>query len=182
MPDVIYSMTMSLDGYVTDADGSFDWGEPDEDLHRFHNQRVGRQGAQLMGRRLYEVMRWWDTPAALEGEVTRQFAEIWRPLPKVVFSTTLEAVDGNARLASGGLAEEIAELKTHGGDIGIGGATLAASALRAGLVDELQLFVVPILVGGGTPFFPPLDEHVALDLVETRTFGTGVTYLRYRVS
>ena len=182
MGDVIYSMTVSLDGYVADRDGAIDWSEPDEELHRFHNDRVRGQGAEILGRRLYEEMRFWHTPAALEdGEVMRDFAEVWRSLDKVVFSRTLDRVEGeNVRLATRGLAEEIAALKDEvDGDIGIGGPTLAAAAIEAGLVDDFQLFVAPVVLGGGTPYFPPLTDRIGLELVETRAFAR-VTYLRYR--
>ena len=182
-PKLIYSMTVSLDGFVADSGGEIDWSAPDEELHRFHNERVRELGAQLCGRRLYEVMLYWETaeenPAASDVEL--EFARIWRRIPKIVFSSTLERVEGNWRLAADGLAEEVARLKEQaGGDVGIGGAGLAASAIELGLVDEFQIFVSPIVLGGGTPFFPALKERVALELVETRTFGSRVVYLRYR--
>jgi dihydrofolate reductase len=183
MPKVIFSMTVSLDGFVADPGGAIDWSAPDEELHRFHNQRVREQGAQLLGRRLYEEMLFWETadqdPAAPDYVV--EFARIWQALPRIVFSHTLQAVEGNARLATGGLAEEIADLKQQpGGDVGIGGATLAAEATAQGLIDEYQLFVSPVVLGGGTPYWPPLDQRIDLELVETRTFGSRVVYLRYR--
>lgn len=180
---VIYSMSVSLDGYVAGPGGEIDWSTPDEELHQFHNDRVRGQEAQLCGRRLYETMLYWETaeenPEA--GDVEREFAQIWKGLPKVVFSTTLSEVVGNWRLARGGLADEVAALKAQpGGDIGVGGAGLAASCIELGLVDEYEMFVNPVVLGGGTPFFPPLQERIGLELVETRTFASRVVFLRYR--
>ena len=183
MRNVIYSMTVSLDGYIAGPGGEIDWGAPDEELHRFHNQRVRELGVQLCGRRLYEEMVYWDTadqgPSAAEFIV--EFARIWQDLPKIVFSSTLETVTGNATLATAGLAEEIARLKAQPGrDIAIGGAGLAATAIELNLVDEYQLFISPVVLGGGTPHLPALPERIALELVETRTFGSRVVYARYR--
>ena len=143
-------------------------------------------GVHLMGRRLYETMLYWETddhdPPLDDSE--REWAALWKPIPKVVFSTTLSAVQGNARLASSGLAEEIERLRAEPGegDIAIGGATLAAEAAALGLIDEYRPRVYPVLVGGGIPFFPRNERQVDLQLVETRTFGSGVVYLRYRVT
>jgi dihydrofolate reductase len=183
MRRVIYSMTVSLDGFIADPSGEIDWSAPDEELHRFHNDQVRELGGYLLGRRLYEEMLYWETadenPSATDFE--REFARIWQDLPKVVFSRTLENVEGNARLAEGGIAEEVARLKQEPGkDLGVGGAGLAATLVELGLVDEYRLFVSPVVLGGGTPFFPALDERVSLELVETRTFGSRVVYLRYR--
>jgi dihydrofolate reductase len=180
---LIYSMTVSLDGFIAGPGGEIDWSAPDEELHRFHNERVRELGAHLCGRRLYEVMRYWDgayeaDPSA--GEIEREFAAIWQALPKVVFSTTLDRVEGNWRLASGGVAEEVRRLKAEPGeDLAVGGAGLAAGCIEAGLVDEFQIFVSPVVLGGGTPFFPPLERRLELELVETRTFGSRVVYMRY---
>ena len=182
MPKLIYSMSLSLDGFITGPDGNFDWGAPDEELHRFHNERVGALGGHLLGRRLYETMKYWET-AHEDPELTDyalEFAEIWKPLPKVVFSNTLDEVVGNTRLAEGGIAEEVAELQERSGkDVAIGGADLAGEAINLGLVDDFQLFVYPVVVGGGRSFFPSLDRIVHLNLVETRTFASRVVYLRY---
>jgi dihydrofolate reductase len=175
-------MTVSLDGYVSDPNGEIEWTAPDEELHRFHNEQTAELGAHLLGRRLYEVMSYWETtdPSAFGTDYEREFAEIWNRLPKTVFSTTLERVEGNATLARDDPAAEVARLKAEPGkDVGVGGAALAATLVRLGLVDEYRLFVRPVLVGGGTPFFPPLDAPQALELVETRTFGSKVVYLRY---
>jgi dihydrofolate reductase len=180
---LIYSMGVSLDGFVADPNGEVDWSVPDEELHRFHNQQARELGAHFCGRDLYEVMLYWETAeenrAASEYEL--EFATIWKPLPKIVFSNTLEKVEGNAKLASAGIAEEVARLKEEPGkDLAVGGATLAASFIELGLVDEFRLFVSPVVLGGGTPFFPALGKRIGLELAETRTFGSRVVYLRYR--
>jgi dihydrofolate reductase len=177
MRNVIFSMGMSLDGFIAGPGGEFDWTAPDEELHRFHNERASGLAAHLCGRRLYETMVYWEGEDESRGPVMREFAPIWRALPKVVFSSTLTAVEGNARLATAGPAEELAKLD---GDIGVGGAGLAASLIEQGLVDDFQVFVYPVIVGGGTPFFPAVDHRIDLELVETRTFGSRVTYARYR--
>jgi dihydrofolate reductase len=181
MRRVIYSMTVSLDGYIADPGGEIDWSAPDEELHQFHNDRVRELAAHFLGRRLYEVMRYWDSADPDWGSVEREFAAIWQALPRIVFSTTLDAVEGGARLATNGIADEVAALRAQPGegDIGVGGAGLAADFIRLGLVDEYQLFVSPVVLGGGTPFFPPLDERLELELVESRTFASRVQYLRY---
>jgi dihydrofolate reductase len=183
MRKVIYSMNPSLDGYIAGPDGTFDWSAPDEELHRFHNDRVRDLGAHFLGRRLYETMVYWETadqdPTAPEHML--EFARLWQALPKIVVSNTLETVEGNTRLATGGIAEEVAALKQQPGkDIAVGGAGLAASFIKLGLIDEYQLFINPVVVGGGTPFFPALDQQIDLELVETRTFGSRVVYVRYR--
>jgi dihydrofolate reductase len=180
---LIYSMGVSLDGFIAGPGGEIDWSAPDEELHRFHNEQTRELGAHLCGRRLYEEMRYWETadqnPSAAEHEL--EFARIWKALPKIVFSKTLESVEGNARLARGGIAEEVARLKQQPGkDLAVGGAGLAAAMIELGLVDEFGLFVSPVVLGGGTPFFPALEERVDLELVETRTFGSRVVYARYR--
>lgn len=172
---ITYSMSLSADGYVAGPDGGIEWGKPSRELHRFHNERVAAVDAQLLGRRLYETMLVWDLEEFSDPTLA-EFAEIWRPLEKIVFSTTLTGVEGSNRLATGSLEEEIAAL----GDrrIAVGGAGLAAECMRRGLVDEFELFVVPVVLGGGTPYFPR-DVHVELELLETRTFGATV-YLHYR--
>src|SRR6476661_9151203 len=179
-------MGVSLDGFIAGPAGEIDWSAPDEELHRFHNDETRELGAHLLGRRLYETMVYWETadkePDA--NEITLDFARIWQALPKIVYSTTLTAVEGNTRLATASLADEIAALKAKDDrDIGIGGAGLAATAAREGLIDEYRLFVRPILLGAGIPYFPPLDRRVGLELLETRTFGSAaVVYLRYGVT
>ena len=183
MRKLIYSMGVSLDGFIAGADGDIDWSAPDDELHRFHNQQARETGAELYGRRLYETMRYWETaednPSAPEQEL--EFARIWKDTPKIVFSKTLERVEGNARLVRDNVAEEVAQLKEQPGkDLAVGGAGLASSVMKLGLIDEYRLFVSPVVLGGGTPYFPALDERISLELVETRTFGSRVVYLRYR--
>lgn len=182
MRKLIYSMGVSLDGYVTGPDGRHDWSVPDEELHCFHNEQTASLGAHLLGRRLYEDMLWWETEDQ-PGGVRSEFAEAWEALDKVVFSTTLDAVEGSSRLATAGIAEEVARLREHpAGDIAVGGPGLAAGVIGLGLMDEYHLFVNPIVVGGGTPFFPTLDAPIDVKLAETRTFGSRVVYLRYRAT
>ncbi len=186
MRSVTYSMAMSLDGYVVGPDGSFDWTPPDEEVFNLATDEVRKVGVHLLGRRLYETMLYWETTdqnPSLDYS-TLEFAAIWRALPKVVFSTTLSVVQGNARLASGGLEEEIERLRAEAaeGDIAIGGATLATEAAALGLIDEYRVRVCPVLVGGGRPFFPHHEDRVNLELIESRTFNSKVVYLRYRVA
>jgi dihydrofolate reductase len=183
MRKVIYSMTVSLDGFIAGPDGEIDWSAPDEELHRFHNEQVRELGAHLCGRHLYEEMLYWETadenPSASEYEL--EFARIWKALPKIVFSNSLENVEGNTRLARGDVAEEVARLNDQPGkDLAVGGAGLASSLMRLGLIDEYRLFVSPVVLGGGTPYFPALDARINLELLETRNFGRGVLYVRYQ--
>jgi dihydrofolate reductase len=182
MRKLSYSMTVSLDGFIAGRDGAIDWSVPDEELFRFHTHEVRETGVQLCGRRLYETMVYWETAeeSPLAAEYV-EFAQIWKALPKVVFSTTLESVVGNARLAAGSVGEEVSRLKEQPGkDIAVGGAGLARACMELDLIDEWRLFVSPVLLGGGTPYFPTLDERINLELVETKTFGSRVVYLRYR--
>jgi dihydrofolate reductase len=185
MRRVTYAMGTSLDGYIVGPDGGFDWTEPDPEVFRFWIDETRLLGVHLMGRKLYETMLYWETadqdPTLDDAE--REWTALWKPLPKVVFSTTLSAVQGTARLATGGLAEEIKRLRAEPGegDIAIGGATLAAEAAALDLIDEYRAMVHPVLVGGGIPFFPQRERRVDLELVETRTFSSRFVYLRYRV-
>ena len=185
MRSVTYSMSMSLDGYIVGPDGTFDWTVPDPEVFRFWIDEIRGVGVHLMGRRLYETMLYWETAEQEQSldDAELEWAALWNPLPKVVFSTTLSAVQGAARLASGGLAEEIERLRAEPGegDIAIGGATLAAEAAALDLIDEYQVIVYPVLVGGGIPYFPHRERRVDLELVETRTFSAKFVYLRYRV-
>jgi dihydrofolate reductase len=178
---LIYSMSVSVDGFIADREGAFAWTVPDEELFGFHLARVRELGCHLCGRKLYETMLVWETdPSLRDTELHAAFADVWCALPKVVFSRTLDSVRGNARLAEGSVAEEIAAvLAATDKDVEIGGAGLAAAAIELGLVDELRMFRHPIVVGGGTPFLPPVTEDISLQLIETRTFGSRVIYERY---
>jgi dihydrofolate reductase len=178
---LIYSMSVSVDGFITDREGAFEWTAPSEELFRFHLAQVGELGGYLLGRRLYESMLVWETdPSLRDNEARTAFADVWCALPKVVFSRTLDSVQGNARLAEASVADEVAAaLDATEKDVSIGGAGLAAAAIELGLVDELRMFRYPIVVGGGTPFLPPVSEHVPLELIETRTFSSRVIFERY---
>jgi dihydrofolate reductase len=185
MRNVTYSMGTSLDGYIVGPDGGFDWTAPDPEVFRFWIDEIRGVGVHLMGRRLYETMLYWET-AEQEQELDAaqlEWAALWKPLPKVVFSTTLSTVQGNARLASGGLAQEIERLRAEPGegDIAIGGATLAAQAASLDLIDEYQVMVHPVLVGGGIPYFARNERRADLELLETRTFSSRFVHLHYRV-
>lgn len=184
MRKVTYSMGTSLDGYIVGPDGSFDWAEPDPEVFRYWLDDLQTIDVHLLGRRLYEAMLYWDTvePDDLD-DAEREWVAGWGPLPKVVFSNSLSTVQGNARLATDSVAEEIQRLKEEPGDgqIAIGGATLAAHAAEAGLIDEYRLMVHPVLVGGGIPYFAH-DQRVDLELIDHRTFGSATVLLRYRVA
>ena len=185
MRSVTYSMNASLDGYIVGPDGGFNWSAPDAEVFRFWIDEIREVGVHLLGRRLYETMLYWETaeqdPSL--GDAELEWAGLWNPLPKVVFTNTLSALQGNARLASGGLAEEIERLRAEPGEggIAIGGATLAAEAATLDLIDEYRPWVYPVLVGGGISYFPQRERRVDLELVETRTFSSRFVYLRYRV-
>jgi dihydrofolate reductase len=185
MHSVTYSMGVSLDGYIVGPDGNITAPPPDDEIWPLVLEEIRGVRVHLMGRRLYETMLYWETadqdPSLDDAE--REWTALWKPLPKVVFSSTLATVEGNARLASRSLAEEIGELRAASaeGDIAIGGATLAAEAAAHDLIDDYQVVVYPVLVGGGIPFFARNERHVNLELVETRTFSSRVVYLRYRV-
>jgi dihydrofolate reductase len=179
---LIYSMNISIDGYVNDPDGNFDWGVPSEEQFRAHIEEVRELGAFLCGRRLYETMVVWETdPSMRDDPAGAEFADAWASFPKIVFSRTLTSVEGNARLATGTLEDEAAAaLASTDKDVAIGGPTLAAEAIELGLVDELRMFRHPRVVGGGTSFLPPVTERIDLELVETRTFADRVVFERYR--
>src|ERR1700727_2694712 len=186
MRSVTYSMGVSLDGYIVGPDGGFDWTAPDEELFGFVTDEIRQVGVHLLGRRLYETMLYRETAdqdPSLDDSML-EWAAIWKALPKVVFSTTLTAVQGNARLVSGGLAEEIERLRAEpaDGDIAIGGAALAAEAAALGLIDEYPARGYPVLGGGGIAYLPQCERRVDLELVETGTFSSRVVYLRYRVA
>ncbi|HEY7276324.1 MAG TPA: dihydrofolate reductase family protein [Trebonia sp.] len=177
---LVYSVIASLDGYTADAEGKFDWAEPDEEVHAFVNELERGIGTYLYGRRMYATMVSWETvPLAGQSQPTRDFAEIWRAADKVVYSTTLTAASSaRTRIEPRFDPAAVAALKQRG-DVSVGGPGLAASAIRAGLVDEYHLFVTPVVVGGGTAVFPD-GVRAGLDLVDERRFASGVVYLRYR--
>ncbi|GAB3426798.1 dihydrofolate reductase family protein [Flindersiella endophytica] len=184
MRTLIYSMSVSLDGYIAGPDGAIDWAAPDGELMRFHNEQTRELVGHLSGRGLYEDMLGWETAEQIHTDpVALEFARLWTAIPKVVFSTTLTKVEGNARLARRDVADEVDELKSQPGSgiVSVGGARFAASLAELGLIDEYRLFVNPVLLGGGTPFFPPLPKRFDLELIETRNFSQ-VVYLRYRRS
>jgi dihydrofolate reductase len=183
MGRLIYSMSVSLDGFVETPSRSLDWVLVDEELHSVFNDQAREVSASLYGRRMYELMAgYWPTaevdPSATPAEL--EFAGIWRETPKIVFSSTLERVDWNSRLVRGDAVEEVERLRAQPEYVmDVGGPTLASTLMRAGLVDECRLFVHPVILGAGTPFFPPLDARIGLKLIDTRTFSSGVVYLRY---
>jgi dihydrofolate reductase len=184
MPTLIYSMSVSLDGYIAGPDGAIDWSAPDEELMRFHNEQTRELTGHLSGRGLYEDMLVWETAEETGPETLGlEFARLWKAIPKVVFSTSLTTVRGNARLARSDVADEVAELKAQpgGGIVSVGGAGLAASLAEKDLIDEYRLFVNPVVLGGGTPYFPPLPKKLDLELIETQALSQ-VVYLRYRRS
>ena len=177
---LIYSAIASLDGYTTDAEGKFDWAEPDEEVFAFVNDLERGIGTYLYGRRMYETMLYWET-APLEGQspVVLDYTRIWRAADKIVYSTTLRAAStARTRIESRFDPEAVRAMKQQG-DVSVGGPGLAASAIRAGLVDEYQVFVTPVVVGGGTSIFPA-GVRAGLDLADQRRFASGVVYLRYR--
>ena len=186
MGRLIYGLSVSLDGFVETPARSLDWVLVDEELHSFFNDQTRELSTSLYGRRMYELMTaYWPTaqsdPTATPA--TLEFAQIWKDLPKIVFSRTLEAVDGNSRLVRGDVVEEVSRLKAQPDfDMDVSGPTIAAPLIRAGLVDEFRLYVQPVILGAGTSLLPELEDHIGLRLLETRTFGSGVVYLRYEAT
>ena len=180
MAKLIYSAIASLDGYVADAEGNFDWAAPDEEVHAFVNDLERPIGTYLYGRRMYETMVYWETVDD-PHPVSRDFAAIWQAAGKVVYSTTLEAVSSERTKLERSFDPEAVRAMKADGDLSVGGSALAATALRAGLVDELQVLLAPVVVGGGTHWLPD-DLHVELELLDARRFEkSGVVYLRYSV-
>jgi dihydrofolate reductase len=179
MAKLIYSAIASLDGYIEDEDGKFDWAAPDEQVHAFVNDLERPVGTHLYGRRMYEVLVPWETMDDPEP-VMRDYAEIWRAADKVVYSTTLEEPSSaRTRIEREFDPEAVRQLKeTADRDLAVGGPALAAEALRAGLVDQIQLFINPIVVGGGKPALPD-GVRVPLELIDERRFDSGVVYVRY---
>jgi dihydrofolate reductase len=185
MRRLIYSMSVSMDGLTAGPGGEIDWAAPDEELMRFHNEQTEEIRAHLCGRGLYADMLPWETEGHTRSSpLELEFARLWTAIPKVVFSRTLQQVAGNARLAQGDVASEVARLKAGPGDgvVSAGGAGFAASLIQLDLVDEYRMFVNPVVLGGGTPYFPRLDHRLSLELLATRTFGSRVVYLRYQRS
>ena len=182
MAKLIYSAITSLDGYVADEDGNFDWAAPDEEVHAFVNDLERAVGTYLYGRRMYETMVYWETAHTLaDHPVEQDFAEIWQAAEKVVYSTTLESVSSaRARIERAFDPDAVRRMKALAErDISVGGPGLAAQAIRSELVDECHLFVAPIVVGGGTPFLPD-QVRWKLELLNERRFESGVVYLHYR--
>ena len=182
MGKLLYSAIMSLDGYVADENGNFDWAVPDEEVHAFINDLVRPAGIFLYGRRMYEMMTGWETDQSLAGQspLMRDFAQIWQAADKIVYSRTLEAVPtARTRLERNFDAGAVRQLKSAASrDLLVGGPELASHAFRAGLVDECHLFLTPILVGGGKQGLAS-GVRLALELVDQRRFGNGMVYLRY---
>jgi dihydrofolate reductase len=183
MTRLIYMLNVSLDGYVETPEHALDWANVDEELHGWFNDRTRELDASLYGRRMYELMAgYWPTaesdPAA--SPAMREFAAIWTRLPKIVFSSSLTSVGDNSRLVSGDVGEILASLRTEfRGDLDVGGPTLAAEFIRWGLIDEYGLVVHPVVLGAGTPFFPPLENRLNLRQIDSRRFASGATYLGY---
>ena len=185
MAKLIFAAITSLDGYVADADGNFDWSMPSEEVHRFVNNLEAGIGTYLYGRRMYEVMRYWETASTGNGEQSaeQEFAKLWQRADKIIYSRSLDEVStASTRLEREFDAEAIRQIKADvTRDIAVSGPTLAAEALRHGLVDECHLFLSPIVVGGGTPALPD-NVWLQLQLLDERRFDNGVVYLHYRVN
>jgi dihydrofolate reductase len=183
MSSIIYSMMVSLDGFVARPDGALDWVRIDDELHSFANRQERKIGTMLYGRRMYELMAgYWPTadlnPSTPAVEV--EYARIWRDKPKIVFSTTLDRVDWNATLMRDVVADEIVRLKARpDNDMSVGGRTLAATLMQLDVIDEYQLIVQPVILGHGLPFWSPVSTTLKIQLVETRRFRSGVMSLRY---
>jgi dihydrofolate reductase len=185
MAKLIYTAISSLDGYVADSDGNFDWSTPDEDVHRFVNDLERSNGTHLYGRRMYEVMRYWESAPTGNGELSagEDYARIWQAADKIVYSTSLEQVSSaRTSLEREFDPQAVRDMKgTTARDITVGGPTLAAQALKSGLIDECHLFLSPVVVGGGTAALPD-NIRLRLELLDERRFGNGVVHLHYRVA
>ena len=183
MGKLIVWMNPSLDGYISREDGMLDWQSVDEEIHRYFNEKARQLGAFLHGRKMYDLMAaYWTTPeaASSNSDFIAEFAKIWTEKPKVMFSRTVKTADWNTRVVNDNLAEEVTRLKQQpGGDLAVGGANIASSLQKLGLVDEYHLFVHPIAIGRGVPMWPADSGDVRLRLLGTHTFGSGVVFLRY---
>lgn len=184
MAKLIYSMLTSLDGYIVDREGNFDWAAPDDEVHQYVNDLEGSIGTYLYGRRIYEVMCFWEAADRNDAAMSapeREFTDIWHGVDKIVYSTTLDSVStARTTLERNFDADVVRQLKaTAGHNLAIAGPTLAAQAIKAGLVDEYHLYVAPIVVGGGTRFLPD-DVRVDLELLDSRHFGNGMVHMHYR--
>lgn len=181
MAKIVYAMLMSLDGYIAGPDGAISFPVPEGDLHRHFNDMMRQTSIELCGRRMYEAMRFWDSPEreTSASEVERDFARAWRETPKIVFSTTLQDVGPNARLVNGDALNVVRSLKSEtDGYISVGGADLAAHLARSGLIDEYRLYMHPVVLGGGKPYFQS-GLSLALKPLGTESLTQGVTLLRY---
>ena len=184
MRKVIYAMSVSLDGFIEATNGDLSWSFPDEELHQHFNDLESTIDVHLYGRRLYENMAaYWPTadenPSAPKHEI--EYARIWKSMPKIVFSKTLDQVKWNSRLVRGNIAEEVNKLKEQPGKaMSVGGAEIASTFMQLGLIDEYRLYFHPVILGGGKPMFRPLPEKINLRLIETRTFGSGAVLIRYQ--
>ena len=184
MRKVIYAMSVSLNGFIEATNGDLSWSFPDEELHKHFNDQETMIDTHLYGRRLYENMAaYWPTadenPSAPEYEL--EYARIWKSKPKIVFSKTLDRVGWNSRLVRGNIADEVNKLKVQpGGYMNVAGAEIASTFMQLGLIDEYWLYAHPVVLGSGKPMFPHLCDKINLQLVETRTFGSGVVLLRYQ--
>lgn len=185
MAKLIYTATTSLDGYTEDEEGKIDWSAPDQDVHSFINDRLRPIGTFLFGRRMYETMVYWETANALPNQpaVASDFADIWRVADKIVYSKTLQAVSSaRTRIERDFAPDAIRQMKsTAARDISVGGSELAGRAIKAGLVDELQLFIAPVILGGGKRYLPA-GVRVNLELLDERRFANGTVYLHYRAA
>jgi dihydrofolate reductase len=183
MAALIYSAIMSLDGYIADEDGNFDWAEPDDEVHKFVNDLERPIGTYLYGRRMYETMVYWETAPAGQAPVAQDFADLWQTADKIVYSTTIEMVrSSRTRIERRFDPEAVRRMKAAATrDITVGGPDLAAQAIRAGLVDECHLLINPIVVGGGARALPS-NVRLRLELLDERRFGNGVVHLHYRVT
>jgi dihydrofolate reductase len=183
MGKLIYTMNVSVDGYIETRDRSLDWSVVDDELHQWFNDQMRPLDASLYGRRVYETMAaYWPTGATDPNgtDVTREFGTIWNATPRFVFSTTLDHVEWNSRLVSGDVGEIYARIRQEfDGDLEVAGPTLAAQFIQRGLVDEFHLVIHPAIIGGGTPYLPPLDEPLKLRLIDSRKFASGVQYVGY---